>query len=1198
MSTNCNCCEDLSDGCPSTQWIPLHRWRGSFTVPNHLREIHLASFKLRFTHLSTTQTTSLIPKNATYTQIQSALAALTNIGSGVVVTGGPLPNQIFIEFASPSTTNLNVESLSVLDENDLISEAFQITTKTEGTASNNEIQSFTARPSRWEQLDLDRYLNSTWMWRVVIQGTGNVPDLTKLCLQQHRLNVREWVARISDQPSLVHFKLELGNMRWEDAPLADHSDLTGGTYDLTLTTNFWSETITLDWDSTALEVETALRALPNAARAGTISVSGGPLAHDIHIGIEFDSPLETVTMSVVANLTGTSPPIRTATKTDGGGIDDEEQYVWPAWPANGGTFTLSIKARGTTQTTDAIPANAPMTVLQDKITNLINIQIGEINLFERLVETYVRDNLIIFVGGLAGTNIPLMTGTSSLTNSPTLSISQVEPSNLEDFRAEYDPLNVGTTWQGYIRTAYGNVVNRAINVINKTFTENVGNYESSITVAEQSCGYGTLTTNQCNSNGEFGVRGLEGIASTSSATQVNGDVVVTSAQPFEFEFQIMCLGCYYDSSFNLWGMNEKTVNRNIQLYDGTESYLYEPPGGKSCNSGGPCRNWSERYNNEPYLYRSKFGPDGYDAHLINDKFVAQGGLKTRQPTCKPDVVMLGDGYWLEQNYSRSHASYSCSVETGIVLGCAVKPKREYTRELPVAAIDRLKEIYGTTFSYWGGWINPDSMTAEKISCTFSNYDLTDTKVLFLGGVTIGHCPQTSGTAGIVLEDTSHSGGHSIQLESSDPFFSTGWRACLNKEFEEGALQPLKEWLGLGGKTLVLDGGFFPMKFLEEMGLSTTVEQNQLYQPITGESSLPGNIDNTLNGSAYTTPVWGPELPDPLSEDYHEVYFEPLHLNPVDHPFTFGISDSYVNGDSVVEPDLTMQMTGIAGEPIDEDGNGATGVSKGLVNITQKWRWGRSDGVKPVAGLREYTTSVLKLVPGSSSQVIGRVKGKVPVAPWYDNDTNEFITEDIDYPAIVAEWFSNQFRISVTHQDTTETTISLDYSSTAAEIQSALEDLSNVGVGVLVTGGPLPGSIDITFSSPGTTLQDIETLVVLDNDGLKVETVSDGSGSADEVQRILSNKVPSRVIISYISELVEPDAWGLNWRTAVIAGPVDGEVIKFISDNSITSLKVSLLGCVETPFEDYCKDGYNFGLGLSNIVHAQFLLNLLERSDDY
>ena len=68
--------------------------------------------------------TSLLSKNATYSEIQTALTSLANVGSGIVVTGGSLPNKIFITFSSPSTTNLNVGILEVLDESGDQSEAY------------------------------------------------------------------------------------------------------------------------------------------------------------------------------------------------------------------------------------------------------------------------------------------------------------------------------------------------------------------------------------------------------------------------------------------------------------------------------------------------------------------------------------------------------------------------------------------------------------------------------------------------------------------------------------------------------------------------------------------------------------------------------------------------------------------------------------------------------------------------------------------------------------------------------------------------------------------------------------------------------------------------------------------------------------------------------------------------------------------
>lgn len=87
----------------------------------------------------------------------------------------------------------------------------------------------------------------------------------------------------------------------------------------------------------------------------------------------------------------------------------------------------------------------------------------------------------------------------------------------------------------------------------------------------------------------------------------------------------------------------------------------------------------------------------------------------------------------------------------------------------------------------------------------------------------------------------------------------------------------------------------------------------------------------------------------------------------------------------------------------------------------------------------------------------------------------------------------------------QTTSALDFDSSAAEVDAALEALSNIGSGdVTCTGGPLPTPIDIEFTG-SLAATDVDEITV--NDDLmqySVSTLQDGAaGSAgvDEVQQI-------------------------------------------------------------------------------------------------
>lgn len=1217
----CDCCEDNSDGCPHGSWISLYRWEGGFTVPNNLRHL-------------------------------------------------------------------------LIDEQ-----------------------------SVWERLGLDKYSNSNWQFRVVIWGTGSIPDLTELCLQQNRRVVKEWLTPLTDRPESEFYKLEVIHDRWFDSPLSSPvSVLTGGDFTLTLKTGLVSETTPqIPHNATASQVQTALRALPNAARAGTINVTGTTLLSS-HLTIALVAPLDFVSISVAdadQNLIGTPPNIITHVITEGSATANEEQYLISQWPADGGTFTLSVTAAGTTQTTASIPHNCSSTQLRDALLALINLDtpptlvasdsviggfgsnaVHSLSIADLAVVTGGAFTLTLTINGstqttgtitvasgtagveaalsalpnalatdefsvtahpsgfpisikyegtLANTNIPtigvtsaliggdvfvsvapitfegntiglkayltfvgalsltdvgLTSSTSLLISKPRLLVTNLNPNDVFDFRAEYEPLQVGTIWNGHIRTAYGNAEARSVKLLQKEYTENPGiTGPGSVVIQEQPCGYGVVLATPCSNSPitQVGVPKLGDSPTVAITTQNSvGELVTESYLPFEFEMQIRCLSCHYSSEYNLWGMNEQSITQNRQIHDVNETGLYEPISPMSCGGTtlSDCRKWGDRPNNEGYLSRRKFGPDGFDGHLINNVFYADGALKARKPVCDPDVVLLGGGYYLERYFSRSQAHYTCSKELGVRIACAPKPKHEFCYEVPTSDINRLKEVYGTKFSYWGGWIHPDSRTNTKIRCTFEAYDLTNIKVLFLGGFPIGACPQTSGFAGTVAEQPSFcSGGwlHS-EAEPADNFFQGGWRGSLNKEFETNTLEPLKRWLDLPGKVLVLDGGAFPVKFLQALGLTTTAETSMTYNPLAGDPTLT-LPSGTLNGSYFTTPVWGAELPDWFDENFLFTQFQPLSVEPVSHPFTIQVSKGVdSNGDAILVLDpttrATFQNSNIAGQPMSTGG-----ATKGLINLSQKWVWGRDIGIKPAGGLREYTTNVLRLTPGTNAQVIGRVQGKIAAAPWVIG--NSFVTIDVDYPAVVVEPWKASFRLRFTHLGVTDETVDLSPTATAIDIELALEALSNIGPGITVMGGPLGGSIDIYFDNSALQGTDVELLEVIGS-GPKIELVREGAAGVDEIQRI-SGVGHSRVVISYATELVEPDLWGVNWNqiSAEDAGGGNGPFASFEDDNEVKIIFQDVAGnCYAVPQEDYCKNGYNFGLGLSYLAAKQFLLNLLERRDEY
>lgn len=1082
--------------------------------------------------------------------------------------------------------------------------------------------------SIWEMLDLDKYKNSNWQWRVVVLGTGNIPDGTTLCLAQNRRDWTKWVSPISEQLSTVLFKLGLGNIRWSDSSLAVHGDLVGGDFTLTLTAFSWSETTdVITWDATATDVQNALQALPNAARAGTIQVTGGPLAADVHMTVACIAPLDIISLTATTNFIGTGPHIVTTTLADGSPFgQNEAQMIAPAWPADGGTYTLSLTAKGTTQTTKPIAANALASEVQSKLTALINCKAlpsGDATVTHQFIALQARRYYINFVNTLVLVNLPPLGSASSLTNAPTLVISTPVNSDVYEFRNEFEPLNVGTIWQGYLRKGYGNsgptddreYGNRDLRLSPIQFTENTDPVSPGLVdVDELPCGYGMIAG--CTPSPPTGASA--NVGRKNDADQFNvayakfipntGTIQVTATLGFEIGLQIRCLSCHYSSEFNQWGMYETNEHNYAKVYDRSDRQPYNPTSIYSCNPlDQVCREWWLAASNVPYILKKQFGPDGYDGHIINDRFFAEGVIKARKPVCNPDVVLLGHGYWVEKSMTTPHAKYKCTVQTGLVVedcgdASQRKPREENIILHPTSNLTRLKEIYGTDFSYWGGWIDFEYSTTGNnlIRCTFDQYDLTDIKVLFLGGFPAGDCPQ----ADSLFTDT--------RIEQF--YYDTVVKA-LDKDFESTALQPLKRWLDLGGKTLVLDGGAFPQKFLAYLGVSTTVERTAVYgnsisHPL--PAGVPTPIANTLNGSRFNNPIFGAELPI-WGTEYNEPYFPALYVEPIPHPFTIDVASGIdASGEPQLIQDFTIDGSNVAGQP-----QISLHVNRGLINISQKSQY---DGHffnlfnDPTSGLRVYTTCIPLVVPGTNAIVIGKVRGVLPIAPWFV--ANDYVTTPIDYPGIVVEHWNCNFKLRFTDGVTTEETTNIPFNATAEQIRLALESLTLIGPTLTVIGGPLPGSVDITFDSTLIQGTDVALLEVVGpaSENFKIEVIREGGivdgGAVDEIQRISGIIGPSRVVISQVNELVEPDAWGTNWRELTDIGqPGDGSVGGYselngqdITGEDALTLFVEVIGgqnpCSQEVVTWYNKDGYGWGLGLSHVAAKQFLLNLLERRDEY
>lgn len=894
--SSCSCCQE-SGQCPEIGgWITLHTWRGNRTIPNDLRDAHLSPFRLRF-NFGTDEVTATLPVDSEIADVQAALAGLPNIGAnptvttanGVATVGSLKSHAFWITFDTPLTNNQDVPTLEVLD-----TDSWEVGVVQEGVAGvSPEIQLLTRKPGVWDDLQLDKWQNAVWMWRIVVLNTGDVVDDTELCLAQNRRAHRPWTA-----------------------------------------------------------------------------------------------------------------------------------------PAGG----------------------------------------------------------------------------------------------VDGFTAEYEPLQVGTTWQGRIRTGYGEPIKRSIRE------------SSPADVAENGCD---------------DLNNVDLSVAKADFNADDGTVSLTASRPFEFALQIECLGCHYAQEFALWGEGEQGLLRFTGIYNL----------GDTGQGAGLCPNWSEEYSNTPYLAVRPFGVDGVDGHLRREAFFADGGVMARETVCTPDVVLLGDGCYVEQYLSAKFDPKTCAPG---VTPCPNEPRLEYLLEQSVSGLHRLKSLYGSDFSYWGGWIDyVASRAAGMIVTRFEEYDLTDVKVLFLGGLMAGSMGALAGKFG----DTSR------YQRGSD---------LVNFDFAPGSLESLKRWLDQGERVLVLDGGIWPQKFFAGLGLSSTVEPFGDYIPDGGSVT-----DNTLNFRQ-----WGPELPSVPPSSFQELYVE-----AVPHPFTTNVGSAIdTGGNAVLVSDFTFSGQGIAGQP-----PGTGHVTRGLITLSQKWPFDME--TKPAAGLRSYTSAVPVVTPGPDADVIGRVKGSVPVAPFLIGPT--YVTVPVDYPGIVCETWKGSFRLRFDHNGTVETTVVLPPNATAGQVQAELALLANIGPGFpSVLGGPLPNPITITFDTALTQLQDVNELEVLDSGCWSIETYSDGvPGSGNEVQRLIREHVPSRAIVSQVTELIAPDGWGKNWDTVSagdIGTPGGGAlpVGQTGYEGQPYQKVVTLSGCSLVPLTFYDKRGYGWGLGLSSTAAAQFLLNLRDRRTEW
>ncbi|MFM7011220.1 MAG: hypothetical protein ACKO0Z_18160, partial [Betaproteobacteria bacterium] len=779
---SCTCCEDDGGDCPHNQFITIAKWNGPNVVPNSLRYASNSPFAISFTFDGITETTGVLGGSITADVLQTALELLSNIGIGVLVTSDPEGRRLYdtdftIEFLSTATFGQELPLL-VIDESVAsvsMPSNWEVLLLQPGAPGVAAKQLLRRKRGVWESLNLDRYKTSNWQWRVVVLGTGNVPAGTKLNLAQSQREYRQWIAPISDIPPAASFELKFGGMQWSDS--VESGEVIGGTFTLTLEADTVFTTAPLDWNASNELIYSALSLLPNSPSAGTIEVAGGPLPF-APVAITFSDPLTAINLRGNTSLVGSVPPVNVSTQANGnkfpppGGPENELQVLDYAWPAHGGYFRIRVHANGSTKTTRIIPYNATAVQIQAALVALKNLDTppnGDIKVsssfgvpptevgYDPAGIIHTRYQLE-FLNSLTFTNVDAVETISSLSSQPTVVVTRLGSGDDSAFRAEFEPLNVGMVWNGCLRNAFGNVDDRDLRHVSIFPTINLtGTYPNQVAIEEQPPGYGVLAWGGCTGERQYtGIRGLGSYTIAASAMFVRESGEIRVIGNLEFALQIRCLPCHYSPEFNLWGMYESSQLGFYRIWDALEPDLYTPHNGFACYEPpgpGVCRRWELRFNNVPYRLRQKFGPDGYDGHLINDVFFAEGSMKARKPPCSPNVVLLGDGYWLEEQLYEWAGRWAAlprplppnappgTKPSGCVLSnlCDQKPKEESLIEHPTSALSRLKLIYGSDFSYWGGWIDlPHSSQYENlIRCRFDEYDLADVKVLILGGLPVG-----------------------------------------------------------------------------------------------------------------------------------------------------------------------------------------------------------------------------------------------------------------------------------------------------------------------------------------------------------------------------------------------------------------------------------------------------------------------------
>lgn len=199
----------------------------------------------------------------------------------------------------------------------------------------------------------------------------------------------------------------------------------------------------------------------------------------------------------------------------------------------------------------------------------------------------------------------------------------------------------------------------------------------------------------------------------------------------------------------------------------------------------------------------------------------------------------------------------------------------------------------------------------------------------------------------------------------------------------------------------------------------------------------------------------------------------------------------------------------------------------------------TNGSRPVAGSQSETGSTVTEVDQNYSAGSVRVELAIAFAAA-DLQLVELLasqpltievngTNEVQSLAITGTPTGGTFTATYSGQ----TTASINHNATAAAVQTALENLSNIAVGdVACTGGPLPGTpVVITFKG-NLGLQNVAAITTTDS-------LSGGTAPASAITTTTAGVAPTQTV-----ELKAgmPLAWGVS--AGYFASPLPSDVAKF------------------------------------------------------